>query len=302
MKRSYIETENNCKIAFLNAGPVWFASSPGKDTPLLFSSKDDFAFAMNVIAQEAFKFAGLKIIAFVVMNNHFHFVMACNEPDLIRMFFEAVKKRLKRYCPDIRSIGLDIREVADLNSLRNHIVYTHRNGYVADSSHTPFSYPWGTGRYFFNNIPVLHNLSDYKVSNRRKMFRGRDPELPDCWNVLDGYVVPASYCDIRNWMSFFRDAHHYMSLLTKDIETYSDISSEMDDGEFLTDSELFSRAVKIVKEEYGVGAIRELSRAQRLDMARKLHYEYRSSNGQIRRVLGLTQYDVNSLFPLTRRD
>lgn len=33
------------------------------------------------------------------------------------------------------------------------------------------------------------------------------------------------------------------------------------------------------------------------DLARTLHYDYRSSNGQIRRVLGLGQYEVDSLFP-----
>ena len=40
----------------------------------------------------------------------------------------------------------------------------------------------------------------------------------------------------------------------------------------------------------------ERSNAQKLDLARTLHYDYRSSNGQIRHVLGLNQYDVDQLF------
>lgn len=71
------------------------------------------------------------------------------------------------------------------------------------------------------------------------------------------------------------------------------------DGEFLTDTELFTQVTKIVKSGYGLNALKDLSKAQKLDLARKLHYDYRSSNGQIRRTLGLTQYEVDSLFPLS---
>ncbi len=69
---------------------------------------------------------------------------------------------------------------------------------------------------------------------------------------------------------------------------------EINDGEFLTDSELFTQVAKIVKSDYRLFALKDL-----LDLARKLHYDYRSSNGQIHRTLGLTQYEVDTLFPLS---
>lgn len=77
--------------------------------------------------------------------------------------------------------------------------------------------------------------------------------------VIDGYIAPPSFCDIRLGMAI---------LLQK------------------------------VRDQYRVASFRDLSKAQRLDLARTLHYDYRSSNGQIRRVLGLTQYEVDSLFPM----
>ena len=40
-----------------------------------------------------------------------------------------------------------------------------------------------------------------------------------------------------------------------------------------------------------------LASTQRPDFARTQRYDCRSSNGQIRRVLGLTQSEVDSLFP-----
>ena len=96
----------------------------------------------------------------------------------------------------------------------------------------------------------------------------------------------------------FRDAHHYFWMVSKDVEAYEEIAKDLDDGEFLTDTELFTQLWKYVKSAYGVSSLKELSQAQKIDLAKRLRYDYRSSNGQIRRVLGLSQYEVDSLFPL----
>ena len=117
--------------------------------------------------------------------------------------------------------------------------------------------------------------------------------------MIDGYIAPKSYCTIIFGMAIFRDAHHYFSMVSKNVEAYSELAAEIDDGEFLTDTELFTQVTKIVKSGYGLNALKDLSKAQKLDLARKLHYDYRSSNGQIHRTLGLTQYEVDSLFPLS---
>ena len=37
-------------------------------------------------------------------------------------------------------------------------------------------------------------------------------------------VVPYSYCDIKFGMSLFRDAHHYFSMVSKNIESYSEVA------------------------------------------------------------------------------
>ena len=112
--------------------------------------------------------------------------------------------------------------------------------------------------------------------------------------MIDGYIAPKSYCAITFGMAIFRDAHHYFSMVSKNVEAYSELAVEINDGEFLTDSELFTQVAKIVKSDYRLFALKDL-----LDLARKLHYDYRSSNGQIHRTLGLTLYEVDTLFPLS---
>ena len=144
---------------------------------LLFSLEEDFVFVMNVIAQAAALFPEVRIIAFEVMNNHFHFVVSADE-ETVLTFWGFVRKRLVRSFPLMKGLQITIKPIGDLGALRNNIVYTNRNGYVADSSHTPFSYPWGTGRYYFLDRPRGKTLARIFVDDKRRMFRCPLPARP----------------------------------------------------------------------------------------------------------------------------
>ena len=95
---------------------------------------------------------------------------------------------------------------------------------------------------------------------------------------------------------------HVCKSYSAGVPALSDVNLEIDDGEFLTDSEVFSLLLGIVRDNYHLVSLKDLSNAQKLDLARSLRYEYRSSNGQIRRLLGLSQFEVDSLFPGIRQD
>lgn len=307
--RTYSEQERFCTATFKNGGPYWHAYTSGKETPILFVNEDDFSFVMNVIAQAKAEVPAVIILAFEVMNNHFHFVLAA-ERESVECFWAYIHKRLKRRISRITKTRLFLKPIEDLSSLRNNIVYTHRNGYVANPDYTPFSYPWGSGRYYFLDHPQGLAFQQLPLRDKRKSFHCRKIQLPADWQMLtvpvsepSGYYVsPSSYCAADVGMSLFRNAHHYFSLVSKNVEAYSGIAREIDDGEFLTDSEVFSLLLGIVRDNYHLVSLKDLSNAQKLDLARSLRYEYRSSNGQIRRLLGLSQFEVDSLFPGIRQD
>lgn len=305
MKRiSYIESERMCEATFLSGGRWWHLYTPGNLTSLVFAGEDDYRFAMNLMARCMAEFPSLKVVAFEIMSNHIHIVL-CGDESIINEFFALYRKRLKRYLTTkaqgklSQQFQMSLKPVNDLKALRNVIVYVNRNGYVVSPSHTPFSYPWGTGRYYFNKIQITKRLSDVSDIGTRRMFRSRNPHLPGNFRVIDGHVSPQEYCAIGIGMAMFRDAHQYFHMISKNIEAYEELAAELDDGEFLTDPELFAQVIKIVKSGYNTSNLKDLSKAQKLDLARKLRCDYRSSNGQIRRVLGLSQYEVDSLFPLS---
>lgn len=251
-----------------------------------------------MIARSAAMFKEIKIIAFELMNNHFHFVLS-SEYEYVLGFWKFLRSKMQRFYPLLWNMKLHVKAIESLQSLRNNIVYVNRNGYVSNPNCTPFSYPWGTGSYYFLNCRGGESLGNLSVRNRRKLFRARNTDLPLDWLLLDGYIAPSSYCSIKFGTSLFRDAHHYFFMVSKNVEAYSGIAIEIDDGEFLTDSELFEQLLRIIKERYGQASPKVLTGAQKLDLARKLHYDFHASNGQIRRILGLSQYDIDALFPLS---
>lgn len=294
---NFYEFERRCQEIFESCGEVYHAYTSGKETPILFINTEELSFVMNVIAYVAYRFQNtIKIIAFEVMDNHFHFILSGCKND-ISEFFKAIVKKLKRTIPQAGKLALYFKPIPDLNAMRNNIVYTNRNGYVVNPNHTPFSYPWGTGRYYFNDASSLARYEDISFEKKREMMKGRAIDFPPDWQVTDGYISPASYCAIGLGMAMFRDAHHYFSMISKNVEAYSGIAVDIDDGEFLTDQELFSEVLKILRTRYDGTKPAALSPAQKLDLARTLHYDYHSSNGQIRRILGLGEYEVKQLFP-----
>lgn len=304
--RNYRDLEAYCESRFLQGGPYWHIYTPGVETPVLFGVKEDYVFMMNLICQSAVATDGMEIIAFEVMSNHLHIVVS-GEELFARRFFAFLDKRLKRCaksltCKEIpSSFEARYKEIDSLQSLRNTIVYVNRNGFVTDRNYTPFTYPWGTGKYFFNGAGFGGVNTNLNVNEMRRMFRGRAAIFPDTYQVNDGYIIPSSYCNLELGMSLFRDAHHYFFMVSKTVEAYGELASELSDVEYLTDMELVSQMVKLLKGDYNVTSLRDLGKAQRYDLARQLRFKFRSSNEQIRRVLNLTSAEVNTIFPMTAK-
>ena len=311
------EKEAFCENSFLSSGPYWHLYTSGKQTKLVFRNDEDYAFGMNAIAQTSLEYSSVQILSFAIMSNHLHIVAGGLASDLVAWFKYFRKKLAGGLSSDLDNgnhLPDDFQEehkgLTDLNSLRNAIAYVNRNGYVADPSCTPFSHPWSTCSYYFCLRNPHHCFKELNTATKRNMFRGRVPQFKDntkvlfCGDIvspLGCYIAPSSYCAIKFGMAMFRDAHHYFWAVSKNVEAYSGVATEIGDEEFLTDSELYSQLSKILREQYKGVALRNITKAQKLDLARSLRFEFRSSNAQIRRILGLTQYEIDSIFPLSAR-
>ena len=220
---TYFDKEQEAEYLFNSNGPFWHMYTPGNMTSIIFSQEEDFIFGMNLIAQTAAKFPDVKIYTFEIMNNHLHFILSGEEYRCRQMFCK-IKERLNRYlktkgqAPDFSRFDCSLVRITDLKMLRNEIIYVNRNGYVARHDCTPFTYPWGAGAAFFNNIIRLipsTRYSELTIRQKREICKSKDIDLPGDLRVYNGVILPSSYCILKKAEQMFRDPHHYFNMLSK---------------------------------------------------------------------------------------
>lgn len=306
---SYREKEKLCESLFVGNGPYWHMYTDGNCQSIIFSNADDFRVGMNLIAVCAAEYPEVKVYTFELMNNHLHLIFA-GDSEAGRKLFRSYKKRLHRYfvrqgkVVDLSGFECSLCQVEDLRSLRNEIVYVNRNGYLVHPDCTPYSYPWGANAAFFNPFLTLLPSVSYdslKVKEKRLICHSNEVCLGDGdLLVYDGIVLPSSYCDITEAEGFFRDAHHYFYLLTRNYEAYGKIAERMHDAIFLTDEEMYAAISAICLKRYNVKQPSLLSGQQKVEVARCMHGEYNASNRQIRSILKMAVELVDELFPRSR--
>ena len=309
-EHSYYGKEERCERVFewtiQKYGGVWHLCTPGENQSLIFKTPEDYVFAMTLVAMCAYDCPNVQVITFEIMSNHVHFIMCGNEPAVMD-FFALFKKRLLRYLTT-RNGPTDLTNfvckqpitIETLSSLRNQICYTNRNNYVVDPDQTPFSYPYGANSYFFT--PGAKRVKgkcfgELTLREKRNLIHARKTDYPADYVITDGYFSPMNYCLIEIGEAVFRDAQHYFNKLAKDIESNREIAAIVGDSVYYTDDELFDVVKRICNDNYAGQRPTLLGKNEKVELARKLHYDYNADNAKISRMLNLSRSILNQLFP-----
>ena len=305
--RDFYRMEAECELKFRELGPCYHLCT-GENSPILFHNEDDFRTAMNIVALLSCLHPDVAVITFEIMSNHMHFAVA-GKKERIQAWFKSLVKKMKMHPALSESKGalemLEIKliDVNSLDNLRNVIAYINRNGFVANANETPFSYPWGGNKYYFNPEAKLRYESSGKklvYSERRKMFCSNKGDCVRELISIDGYICPLCFCKVNIGESMFRNARHYFSKISKNIESFSDIAKTIGESLFYNDDELYSLVAAECLKKYGIKSTKMINAAAKMDLAKKLHYEYNSGNKQISRILGMNINAVYALFPETK--
>lgn len=307
---SFFEKEDRCRRVFewtvQKYGGVWHLCTHGEKQPIIFKRSEDYAFAMTLVAMCAYDCPNVQVVTFEIMSNHVHFVLCGSESEVLA-FFALFKKRLRRYLmgkgdrTDLSHFTCEKPiSITTLDSMRNQICYTNRNIFVVDPGHTPFSYPYGANGYFF--LPRMRNLKDMlfgemTLREKRNLIHAREPAYPEGFIITDGYFSPVNYCRIDIGEAVFRDARHYFNHLSKAIESYREIAAMVGDSIYYTDDELYDVLKRICKKEYGDQRPALLGKNEKMELARKLHFDYNADNAKIARLLNLSPVILEQTFP-----
>ena len=271
----------------------------------IFISKEDFIMGIWCLAAAQHLCKSVRVITFELMGNHIHLILAGAKEDCIKVF-DLFAARLKKAYPkrqhtiDWSKFKMEILPIESLQALRNAIIYVNRNAFVSNPAYTPASYPWGGGCAYF--CPWLKHLATTPfgelpiLTQRALLHTKKIAPLADL-KVIDSMPLIPSFCDIQLGESIFRDARSYFNSLTRNAEAFSQIASRLKDTIFLTDEELYSVICSHISKEYSVKTPSQLSAQQKIDTARRMHFDYNATNQQLRRMLRLDLAILEELFP-----
>lgn len=273
--------------------------------PDIFLCESDFKAAMNVLALCVSLFDNIELYAFVLMSNHIHLLLGGSK-DSIDQFFNFFVKTLTRYLRAedktgyVSDLKANFHPVEDREHLLNVIVYIHRNPSVIDRNLSPYSYRWGSGRYYFNPEAVQRYMKCRKpVTQSQRQQYSHSRRFDDITSLFetDDYISPLSFCCISDGEEVFTSSSQYLFLLTRNVESSKSIAAEIGERISYNDYELFSVVRKLSAVEFGTDDPKTLTAGQKMILANKLHYDYNSGNKQISRLLKLDISITDSLFP-----
>ena len=140
-------------------------------------------------------------------------------------------------------------------------------------------------------------FGDLTLRGKRSLIHARETDYPAEYVITDGYFSPMNYCRLDLGEAVFLDARHYFNKLAKDIESYREIAAIAGDSIYYTDDELFEVVKRICNDNYAGQRPKLLAKNEKIELARKLHYDYNADNAKISRLLKLPKTVVDQLFP-----
>lgn len=298
--------EAGCESHFNNLGHCWHICTPGENTEVVFSRDQEFSYGITLLALCVAKL-NLKILTFELMSNHYHIIVSGSYSDCLTLSRNYQRRLMRYFSESGRPVNLSnficenpIR-ISSLDMMRNEIAYVNRNGYVVNSSYTPYTYPWGCGKLYFTNFDSMipsQGISEFSIRQQRAIFHTKTLNLPLNYRIRNGQIIQSSFCHIADGEKLFRHAHHYFQTLTRNAEAFSEIAKRLDDKIFIPDNEIFSIVMNLCRKNFGHESLNMLSSQQRIETARVMRFKYNASVKQIKRILKLDDSILHELFPV----
>ncbi|MCR5710039.1 MAG: hypothetical protein K6G79_06110 [Bacteroidales bacterium] len=277
-----------------DGGGYYHICSDGNYASVLFLNPDDFKAAMNRVAGCALRLRVI-ILAFVLMDNHFHFIIRAPSEDEAYRFAQEFKRLTGLYQTEkyhrpssLKKLPVKVLPIADEEALKTQLCYVLKNPTKARIGMF-YDYPWGTGALYFRKdgaVKPASSAASFTQDTIRMMCRTRVAVPPD-WRICDGILIPENYVPVEEVEQLFRTPRSFMYYLS--LNKDDEIEQAM--GQWnelrLTDRELRQERDMFAKEKFGTSRLRDLSLHDRIKVARYLRHKYLCSKKQVARIVQL---------------
>ena len=283
--------------------PYYHVSSKALEKNDIFLTREDFVTAMNDIALCSLRY-DVKILCFCLMCNHFHFVLRGSYKECY-----AFMNEFKRICAirmrdrtgevsGLKDVDLHFDLLDTQEYLENAIAYVLRNPLAARVIMMPYFYEWSSISAYFRGSTQLHGmpLNTLSIRKRREILRTRHDVVPaDFILSPQGFIHPACYIAADEVEKIFRHPSRVMMLLAKKVENEFEVASGAAQQIKMTEAELKTQVLELVRNEFGVNSLAQLSADDRLRLCLLMRRNFNSSVKQIARILRLSQSVVASV-------
>jgi len=302
---------------------VWHFSTDGNRCDAIFFETKDFEAAMNRIFVLSKRFKVI-ILAFVLMDNHIHFVLYGELNECYR-FINEYKRLTSIYLNEFHGLknalaGLPVSmQVIDTDDyLRTVICYVMKNPPVAGLPFNSYDYPWSSGSLYFRNAPTasaygsaygkdlwtrpawmdynknVSRLSDLSYDGKRQFLNIRK-NISDDARTYGKIVFPGDYVAFEIVERIFRSKKSFNFFLCRskeeDVESRGGAVSNLS----IPDIELRQYKNEMCKTLFGNSSGNRLSTNQRIKLAKHLRAQYNCSVKSIARVCGLKFDEIKNL-------
>lgn len=269
----------------------------GLEQDVIFRERADYIVGMNYVPVSLHGL-DLQLLAFVLMSNHFHFVIYGTKDECDR-FINLYKRLVSRYvrirygtAKILRSVQTSCTEIdPDNEALKRLIAYVLNNPVKAGINCMPQNYEWGSGRCYFTNFdrnPHKRPLSDFGVREQIALLKS-ETKLDGRHMVCEsGYIDPSSYVNVDFVERLFgraRSLEYFLSTSNKS-------SSESDGPMVFSDTLVLAGLMELLEKKYESVSLEDLSWEIRVKLVKDIRRQFNSHPKQLARVFKFPLKDI----------
>lgn len=268
---------------------------------LWFKDDEDYRTGMNYVAIVAYTL-GIPVLAFVLMSNHTHFVLACSEGQARAFIFEykrlysfyyrhkyQVKEFLKNNECDFRSLSKEDE------SLERAIAYVQMNPVAANVCMHATQYPWGTGSSFFNlNATAGEPLGNHSFRKQKLLLHSK-VRLPQDYRLLNGCILPESYVKTKWVETLYRTPKRMNYFLVNSSKAKARIENKEFHLPSFRDLSLSGALSDLCRSLFNRQQVEGLEPEQQAEVIRQLRFRFGADIVQIARVSGIPYSEISRI-------
>ena len=286
-------------------GEFYHICTEGLQQITLLKDDEDYRIAWNYLAFSAWR-AGVQLVAFVLMSNHIHELIVCNNASQAEKSIRLFKQLLSTYLRNkyglskvMHSSSDSVSLIDSIQYLRNCIAYIFRNPVAARICAKPEDYRWSSYRSSMKK-PQNENfrkVSDLGFTMKRELLRtGMD--LSSCPMNIDeeGYVTLDSF--IRNDIvskTFWNSGKSFLYYIGCCNDSKMEYELVYQPLMNVSDTDMSDIVAKYISERFRDKSVPELTTSEKCSILKSLFFNHRTTVPQLSRIMGLPRELVRKI-------